>query len=72
MYAVTSCGSPPSVISAFFQRPLKTIVGTSVRYNCNSGLSVVGLDTVTCMESGFWSIPPSCTGNSSCNTIYFI
>ena len=42
-----------------------TVMGSSRMYTCNSGFSLVGVASSTCLNSGVWSdSPPTCVGKS--------
>ncbi|XP_072099888.1 myeloperoxidase-like [Mobula birostris] len=57
---VTPCGSVPAVAHAHF-----SICKSSVRYTCQSGFTIQGADTITCLPNGQWEQqPPSCVGNA--------
>ncbi|XP_069766439.1 eosinophil peroxidase-like isoform X2 [Narcine bancroftii] len=53
---VTPCGSVPFVAHGYF-----SICKSSVRYMCESGYTLVGGDTITCVSNGEWQpAPPGC------------
>ncbi|GCC26274.1 hypothetical protein chiPu_0004689 [Chiloscyllium punctatum] len=53
---VTPCGPVPVVPHGFF-----SICESSVMYSCESGFSLVGGDTITCLSNGEWNQePPGC------------
>ena len=64
LIGIKQCGRPPTVSNALEQRRSYQSVnanpGDSVTYRCTNGYAFVGSDTVTCLDNGQWSSPPSC------------
>ncbi|XP_076145380.1 sushi, von Willebrand factor type A, EGF and pentraxin domain-containing protein 1 isoform X2 [Alosa pseudoharengus] len=59
-----SCGKPPKVEDAVAYVTSDTFEST-VSYECNSGLRLVGPKNLTCLSDGKWSFPiPSCEASS--------
>uniref|UniRef100_A0A8C0ZP42 Sushi domain-containing protein 2 n=1 Tax=Castor canadensis TaxID=51338 RepID=A0A8C0ZP42_CASCN len=57
---VVSCGwlSPPA---NGYKEGLKYLVGSTIRFHCNTGYSLAGAETSTCQADGNWSTPtPEC------------
>ena len=56
------CGPPHSVTNGTPGTPTSTTFGGIVTYTCDSGYSLSGSATVTCMSGGSWGTRPTCTG----------
>ncbi|XP_064386408.1 uncharacterized protein LOC135334957 isoform X2 [Halichondria panicea] len=55
-----SCGPPPSITNGSPETPTSTIIGGEATYICDTGLILIGSDTITCLSTGNWSSSPSC------------
>ncbi len=59
---VIPCGNPPPITNGLVSLS-GTTVGDTATYSCNTGYSLSGSAIiVTCLATGSWSTPPSCTG----------
>ncbi|XP_074019626.1 complement receptor type 1 [Numenius arquata] len=54
------CSKPPDITHGFHSGPAEAFFtpGTSVRYTCEPGFSLIGAASIYCTQSGTWSHPP--------------
>uniref|UniRef100_A0A8C3MRK8 Uncharacterized protein n=1 Tax=Geospiza parvula TaxID=87175 RepID=A0A8C3MRK8_GEOPR len=57
---VLHCSKPADITHGSFRGPAKAVftVGTSVKYICEPGFSLLGTASIYCTASGAWSHPP--------------
>uniref|UniRef100_A0A8C3PTR2 Sushi domain-containing protein n=1 Tax=Calidris pygmaea TaxID=425635 RepID=A0A8C3PTR2_9CHAR len=57
---VPLCPKPPDITHGSHSGPTKAFFtpGTSVRYTCEPGFSLIGAAAISCTQSGAWSRPP--------------
>ena len=61
---VIDCGPPPNIINGSPGTPTNTTFGGTVMYTCESGYEIsTGMSTISCLNTGIWDTPPTCTGN---------
>ncbi|XP_064894760.1 complement receptor type 1 isoform X3 [Columba livia] len=60
MKPVLHCPKPADITHGSLSGPAKAFFtpGTSVRYTCEPGFSLIGPASISCTESGAWSHPP--------------
>ena len=56
------CGTPPAVTNGSPGAPDMTTFGGTVTYTCDNGFTLSGSAMITCLATGMWDTPPSCTG----------
>ena len=61
-YSVVDCGPAPSITNGSPGTPDMTTFGGTVTYTCDNGFTLSGSAMITCLATGSWSTPPSCTG----------
>ncbi|CAH2318621.1 Hypothetical predicted protein [Pelobates cultripes] len=65
---VQVCPVPKSVSNGTFDlKKSQYVYQDSVKYTCNAGFILVGVDTISCTATGTWSsAEPQCQGSKSC------
>ncbi|NXS95392.1 C4BPA protein, partial [Jacana jacana] len=60
LFLAPLCSRPPNITHGSHSGPVKAFYapGTSVRYICEPGFSLVGAASIYCTEFGAWSHPP--------------
>lgn len=56
------CGSPPNINNGALVSVTGLYGSDSATYTCNTGYSTTQQQTVTCLSTGQWATPPSCSG----------
>ena len=59
---VVDCGSPPAIDNGSPGTSTSTTFGGTVTYTCDNGFTLSGSAMITCLATGMWDTPPSCTG----------
>ena len=75
MHAALECNSPPNIINGTVStNGHNHIVSSKATYSCNSGYSLIGADTLTCIQKGsgaFWDQEvPTCSKCKKINKPY--
>ncbi|XP_071094759.1 uncharacterized protein [Haliotis cracherodii] len=55
------CGSPPNINNGALVSVTGLYGSDSATYTCNTGYSTTQQQTVTCLSTGQWATPPSCS-----------
>jgi len=62
IFSAIICGFPQNIENGWRAGYFFTY-GNSVKYSCNDGYELIGIDQLTCMEDQKWSgVPPQCIG----------
>ena len=66
--AEIDCGDPGDLVDGSNDLTDGTIYQSVVTYQCDTGYTLVGIDTRVCQETGLWSgDAPTCSGINSIN-----
>ncbi|XP_068120819.1 coagulation factor XIII B chain-like isoform X5 [Hyperolius riggenbachi] len=66
-----NCTHPPQINNGeIIEKPATFPVGSTVRYRCNDGYNLIGVEKTTCLK-GSWKPIPRCVGNQTCSETFF-